>query len=114
MKDLLGREIPEKEIQDQIIDSIKPFCHVYNTTTGVFKVGQGKKARWIKTFPKGTPDLIGFRKRDGKMFFIEVKNGRGRLSPEQKEFLSWAENYPILVGVARCVNDALKIIGVEP
>lgn len=44
------------------------------------------------------------------MFFIEVKNAKGRLSPEQKEFGEMIKSYPVLYGVARSVEDALKII----
>ena len=35
----------------------------------------------------GVPDIIGFRKRDGLFIGIEVKTGRDRLRPEQKQFL---------------------------
>ncbi len=110
MKDLLGHEISEKDIQNQIITCIKPYAVVYNITTGVFRVGTGARTRWIKTFPKGTPDLMGYRKRDGKMFFIEVKNDKGRLSKEQKEFAEMIKGEPVLYGVARCVEDAFKIL----
>lgn len=107
--DLTGKAISEKEIQDQIRQVLSYSCHIYNITTGTFKVA-GSPSRFIKTFPKGTPDLMGFRKKDGKMFFIEVKNAKGRLSKEQKEFAEFIKNYPVLYGVARCPEDALRII----
>lgn len=110
MKDLFGEEQSEKEVQDLIRSAIAPYAHVWNITTGVFKVGTGGRTRWIRTFPKGTPDLMGFRKSDGKMFFIEVKNAKGIVSPEQREFIKWAEGYPVLVGVARTVEDAFKTL----
>lgn len=110
MKNLFGEEQSEKEVQDLIRAAIAPFAHVYNVTTGVFKVGQGKRARWIRTFPKGTPDLMGFRKSDGKFFYIEVKNAKGRLSSEQRDFFKWVEGFPVLYGVARNVEDAFKIL----
>ena len=112
-KNLFGEEQSEKEVQDLIRSALAPYAKVWNVTTGVFKVGQGKRARWIRTFPKGTPDLMGFRYSDGKMFFIEVKNANGRVSPEQKEFLKWAEGHPVLCGVARSVEDAYKILELE-
>lgn len=112
-KNLFGEEQSEKEIQDLIRGALAPYAKVWNITTGVFKVGQGKCARWIRTFPAGTPDLMGFRYSDGKMFFIEVKNANGRVSQEQKEFLKWAEGHPVLCGVARCVEDAYKILEIE-
>lgn len=109
-KNLFGEEQTEKEVQDLIRGALAPYAKVWNITTGVFKVKQGRATRWIRTFPKGTPDLMGFRYSDGKMFFIEVKNSKGRLSPEQKVFLKWAEGYPILCGVAKSVEDAYKIL----
>lgn len=107
--DLLGKPIPEKEIQSAIIQALSYSCKVYNVTTGVFKVA-GSPPRYIKTFPKGTPDIIGFRKRDGKMFFIEVKSVKGKLSAEQKEFAKYIKDFPVIYGVARSVEDALKIV----
>ncbi|MGI5949718.1 VRR-NUC domain-containing protein [Peptoniphilus sp.] len=110
MKNLFGEEQSEKEIQDLIRSALASYAHVYNVTTGVFKVGSGKRARWIRTFPTGTPDLMGFRKSDGKFFYIEVKNAKGRLSKEQKEFSKWVDGFPVLYGVARTVEDAFKIL----
>ena len=110
MKDLTGRELTEKEIQNQIRDILSYSCKVWNITTGTFKVA-GRPPRYIRTFPRGTPDLMGFRKKDGKMFFIEVKTFKGTLSKEQKEFAEFIKDYPVLYGVARSVDDALRIVG---
>lgn len=107
--DLTGKPLSEKEIQSQIIEALSYSCKVYNVTTGVFKVS-GRPPRWITTFPKGTPDLMGFRKSDGKCFFIEVKNAKGRLSKEQLEFGKWISQYPVLYGVARSVDEAMEIV----
>lgn len=112
MKDLTGREFTEKEIQNQIRDILAYGCKVWNITTGTFKVA-GRPPRYIRTFPPGTPDLMGFRKSDGKMFFIEVKTAKGKLSKEQKEFAEFIKDYPVLYGVARSVDDALRIVGGE-
>lgn len=57
--------------------------------------------------------MFGFRKSDGKMFFIEVKNVKGRLSPEQINFGKQMEEAKVLYGVARSVEDAFKIVGVD-
>lgn len=107
--DLLGKPISEKQIQNDIRTAISPYCHCYNITTGTFKSGN----RFIRTFPPGTPDLLGFRKKDGKMFFIEVKNVKGRLSKEQKEFAQMIKAYPVLYGVARSAKDALEILEIN-
>ena len=109
-KNLFGEEQSEKEVQDLIRSAIAPYASIYNTTTGVFKVGYGKNVRWIRTFPNGTPDLIGFRKKDGKFVSIEVKNAKGQLREDQKEYFRIYRKFPILTGVARSVEDAFNIL----
>lgn len=107
--DLTGKPIPEKTIQDQIRSALSYYCVVFRANVGTFKQGD----RFISTgIPKGFPDLFGFRKSDGKMFFIEVKNVKGRLSPEQINFGKKMEEAKVLYGVARSVDDAFKIVGV--
>lgn len=105
--DLLGKPIPEKEIQDQIRQILSYSCVVFRANVGTFRQGN----RFINTgLPNGFPDLFGFRKSDGKLFFIEVKNAKGRLSKAQKDFAAEVQNYDVLYGVARSVKDALEII----
>ncbi len=107
--DLTGKPIPENTIQDQIRSALSYHCVVFRANVGTFKQGN----RFISTgLPKGFPDLFGFRKSDGKMFFIEVKNIKGRLSPEQINFGKQMEEMKVLYGVARSVEDAFKIVGV--
>ncbi len=56
----------------------------------------------------------GFGRRqdaDGKMFFIEVKNEKGKLRPDQITFGNFLKAQPVLYGVARSVDDAIKIVG---
>ncbi|WP_019132671.1 VRR-NUC domain-containing protein [Peptoniphilus obesi] len=108
--DLTGKAIPEKQIQDSIRVALSPYCYVYRANVGVFRQGD----RFINTgLPKGFPDLFGFRKKDGKMFFIEVKNIKGRLSREQKLFGQEMQKQKVLYGVARSIEDAYKILEIE-
>lgn len=109
-KNLFGEEQAEKEVQDLIRAVLAPYAKVWNITTGVFKVKEGPVTRWIRTFPKGTPDLIGFRYSDQKIFFIEVKKENGVLSSEQKEFRQWALEKNLIYGVARSPADAQLIL----
>ncbi|EAC7045418.1 VRR-NUC domain-containing protein, partial [Listeria monocytogenes] len=51
-----------------------------------------------------------FRGTDGKMFFIEVKNEIGKLRQEQRNFQQAMEITPAICGVARSVEEALKIV----
>lgn len=110
MKDLLGNQVPETDIKDYIRAVLSPVAKVYNVVTGAFKVKSSGTTRWITTFPKGTPDLMGFRYSDHKIFFIEVKREKGILSPEQKEFRLWALAEGLIYGVARSPEDAQLIL----
>lgn len=60
--------------------------------------------------PSGYPDLHGFRKCDGKIFYIEVKTASGVISEKQKKFHEMLHKNGIIHGVARSVDDALKIV----
>lgn len=80
----------------------------------VFRANVGKvktvDGRWFDTgLPKGHPDLYGFRP-DGKVFYIEVKNAKGRARPEQKQFIKTVKARGALAGIARSVEDALDIV----
>lgn len=110
MKDLLGNQVSEANIKDYIRAVLSPVAKVYNVVTGTFKAKSGGTTRWITTFPKGTPDLMGFRYSDHKIFFIEVKREKGVLSPEQKEFRLWALAEGLIYGVARSPEDAQLIL----
>jgi len=67
----------------------------------------------IMLFPRGFPDLCGFRHSDGRFFCLEIKNEKGRLRPDQKLFAKFIQSFPVLYGVARSVDDALTIVGGE-
>ena len=74
----------EQEIQNEIRVGLSKAGHmVFRTNVGKVKMMDG---RWFDTgLPKGHPDLYGFRS-DGQIFYIEVKNEKGRVRPEQKKF----------------------------
>ncbi|PEQ48656.1 VRR-NUC domain-containing protein [Bacillus cereus] len=63
--------------------------------------------------PKGFSDLFGFRKSDGKMFFIEVKNEKGKLRVDQKHFIETMRDKGAIAGVARSVEEAIQLIEVD-
>ena len=60
--------------------------------------------------PVGHPDLYGIRKKDGKVFYIEVKTKRGVISTKQTMFHNMLHKNGIIHGVARNVDDAVKIV----
>ncbi|MCH5463222.1 VRR-NUC domain-containing protein [Secundilactobacillus sp. HBUAS58055] len=99
----------EHSIQSNIMMALsKADCTVFRSNAGKVRTDDGRN---IVLFPRGTPDLLGFRHSDGKMFFVEVKNQIGRLRPDQIRFAKFIRQYPVLYGVARSVDDALEIVG---
>lgn len=98
----------ESLIQNQIRVGLSQAGHmVFRANVGKVKTAEG---RFFDTgLPKGFCDLFGF-KPDGQVFFIEVKNETGRVRPEQKKFMEVMASKGALVGVARSVEDALKIV----
>lgn len=62
---------------------------------------------------KGIPDIIGYRKSDGKFISVEVKVGKDQLSIEQKYFIQQAQKNNTIAIVARCMNDVLEGIKQE-
>lgn len=108
MKDLQGKPLKESAVQEMIRQALAPYCFVFRANVGRFRTQDG---RWISTgLPKGFPDLFGFRKKDGRMFLIEVKTEGGRLSKEQKEYKALFEKERVLYGVAKSPEDALAIV----
>ena len=53
---------------------------------------------------------MGLVIRDGKMIFIEVKTDKGKLRKEQKHFLETMSKYPVIVGVCRSAEEAVKLV----
>jgi len=61
----------------------------------------------LHTVGNGCPDLlVGFR---GENFLIEVKLGKGKLTPAQKTLHTTWQG--LKIGVARTVEEALSFIG---
>lgn len=98
----------EHDIQSEIrlALSAEGYC-VFRVNSGKVKMADG---RWFETgVPKGFSDL--FAVKDGKISFIEVKNEIGRPSAEQIKFIEVMRNrYGCRAGIARSVEDALKIV----
>ena len=98
----------EKDIQNAIRLGVNDIAVTFRANVGKLYTDDG---RMIATgLPKGFPDLFGYRKSDGRIVFIEVKTGKGRLSPAQQQFLEQVQKDGCLAGVARNVEDARRII----
>ena len=98
----------EADIQSEIMIELSKRGHkIFRANAGKIKTEFGT---YIKLFPKGFPDLCGWRKTDGKFIAIEVKNEKGQLRDAQKKFADFANTQPILYGVARSSSEAINIV----
>lgn len=99
----------ESLIQNQIrVELSKAGYMVFRINVGKVRMADG---RWFDTgAPKGFCDLFGFRP-DGQIFFIEVKNEKGRVRDDQQKFMDAMRKRGALVGVARSVKEAMDIVG---
>lgn len=98
----------EHQIQLEIMLALSSHdCTVIRTNAGRIKTEDGRR---IALAPRGWPDITGFRKSDGRMLLVEVKNEKGRLRPDQVKFQEFIKQYPVLYGVCRSAEDAIKLV----
>lgn len=98
----------EQQIQNEILLAASNEGHrLWRANAGKIRTSHGA---WVKLFPKGFPDTVGYRKGDGKFLAIEIKNANGKLRPEQLKFAKFATEQPIIYGIARSVDEALELI----
>lgn len=102
----------EQTIQNNIRVALsRNNCTVFRTNVGKVRTADG---RFFDTgLPKGHPDLYGFKNDNGKVFYIEVKNEKGRPRKEQVQFHKFLTKHNIIHGIARSEEDALKIVREE-
>lgn len=112
----------EHDIQDSIRVAVSKDCAIFRTNSG--ELWQGKvvyskefrqnvliNLRRVVGLPAGYSDLSGVRKSDGRAVFIEVKTPTGVVSDAQKNFIEQMRKCNAVAGVARSVEDALKLVG---
>lgn len=110
----------EHRIQDEIRLALAPYGVVLRLNSGKF--WQGKRV-WSNEFrqyvlidlrpvqgcPEGTSDLLYIG--NNATAFIECKDDKGKLRPEQEKFINVIKSYGHIAGVARSVEQALELIG---
>lgn len=57
---------------------------------------------------RGVSDILGIH--NGKMICLEVKSAKGRLRPEQREFLEKMTSLGAVCGVVRNWSEALSVL----
>jgi len=102
--------ISEHDLQNAIRSALEwKGYFVARGNVGKMKTPDG---RWFDTgLPKGWSDLVAFK--NGRAYFIEVKSGRNKATPEQEQFLDGMRALGFAAGVARSVDEAMELVG-EP
>ena len=102
----------EADVQNSIRLALNEHAVLFRVNTGTVQLADG---RYFSTgVPKGFSDLCGFRKSDGKMIFIEVKNEKGQLRDDQKKFLEEMKKYDVIAGVCRTPEQAIRLVNEHP
>ena len=109
----------EQDLQNKIRVALSDYGVIFRTNAG--KYWQGKRV-WCEQFneyilrdirpviglPVGFSDTL-FVGKD-KVAFIEIKTPKGRVRPEQENFINVMRSYGHRAGVARSVEDAIRIV----
>lgn len=99
----------EHQIQNEIRVALSAHhCTVFRVNVGTVHTNDGRI--FSAGVPQGHPDLYGFRWSDHQVFYIEVKNERGRPRQDQIRFHEFLTKRGVIHGIARSVDDALKIV----
>lgn len=103
----------ETNVQKEIMLALSNYGICIRQQSGNFYTEYGGR---IKVGFTGLSDLQ-FISDDGRLIvFIEIKTSTGKIRKEQEQFIKFinSKNSPNLkAGIARNVDDALKLIGVE-
>lgn len=98
----------ETEIMRKIMVECSDIAILWRANVGKFYTAD---CRLVNSgLPKGFSDLFGFRIKDCKIVFIEVKTPTGKPSAEQIQFLKTMQKYGCISGIARNTTDARNII----
>ena len=113
----------ESTIQNEIRLSLSEHGVVLRLNSGKFWQGERVwsnefnqyvlvNLRPVQGCPEGTSDLL-FLGEKNNIAFIECKTKKGSAREKQKRFIEIMHSYGIKADLARSVEDALKIIGVD-
>jgi len=98
----------ESDIQNSIRLALNKYAVIFRVNSGKVRMQDG---RYFDTgVPNGFSDLVGFRRIDGKMIFLEIKTEKGKLRKEQIHFLDEMSKYPVIASVCRSAEEAVKIV----
>ncbi len=99
----------EHKIQNDIRVALsKHQCTVFRVNVGSVKTADGRF--FSAGVPMGHPDVYGWRWSDNQVFYIEVKNERGKPRQDQIQFHKMLTEHGVIHGIARSGDDAVKIV----
>ena len=112
----------EQQIQQQIrLQCSRGPVRLHRNNTGTLRDANGRPVQF--GLAKGSADLIGWTTRTitadmvgqriAVFTSVEVKTPAGRVSPEQRQWLEAVQTAGGIAGVARSVEDALRIVTVH-
>ena len=83
-------------------------CIVARTNVGTVRTKDGRL--FTAGPPPGWPDITAIRRVDGRAVLVECKNARGRLREDQKKFAAMIAQTPVIYGVCRSADEAVKLV----
>lgn len=97
----------EHDLQNTIrLELSKAGYAVFRANVGKVKMQDG---RWFDTgLPNGFSDLFAIK--EGKIYFIEVKVGKNKPSPEQINFIEQMKKRGCIAGVVWDMEDVWKLL----
>lgn len=102
----------EHQIQNDIRVTLSANqCTVFRVNVGTVRTKDGRI--FSAGVPQGHPDLYGFKWSNGKVFYLEIKNAKGKPRQDQIRFHHMLTSHHIVHGIARSADDALKIVDEE-
>ena len=98
----------EQSIQNEILIELSKIGYkAFRTNAGKVRTDSGGV---IKLLPKGHFDIYGYNPNDQTVFYIEVKNVKGKARPEQIKFHQVLKKDNIVHGIARSAVEAVEIV----
>lgn len=96
----------ETVLQNQIRCALSTSGICVRLNTGIFRTDDGRS---VRCGIPGMPDLLWIGP-DGKTAWIEVKTETGKIRQGQKQFIDRLIAMGHTAGIARSVDDALKLV----
>ena len=100
---------PETVLQNEIRCALGARGIVLRLQGGLVRTPDGRAI--ASGNPPGVADLLFIG--EGRAAFIEVKTKNGRVSPAQQYFLDAVRRHGVRAGVARSVEEAIRIVESE-